>query len=213
MTIHTTSDDPAASDSPPAAAEALAAQPALTVREWKTALLVYLRVNWRTLLMPVATVLLTIALIAMVPVDVVERLGSYGYLGVFVLTLLASASIVLPSPALGVAWVAGAALNPWLVGLLSGIAAGLGELTGYLAGYAGSKLTTESRWYPRVEGWVQRWGALTVFTLAAVPAPLIDLAGIAAGTMRMPLRVYLVACITGKVIRFTAVAWLARLLF
>jgi membrane protein YqaA with SNARE-associated domain len=173
---------------------------------------VWLAARWRSLLLPVGTVIMTVALIALVPVDAIERLGTYGYLGVFVLTLLASASIVIPSPALGAALLAGKALNPWLVGVLAGVAAGLGETTGYLAGYGGSTLAMQSRWYPRVECWVRRWGPLTVFLLAALPSPLIDLAGIAAGTLRMRYRVYLAACIAGKVLRFTGVAWLGRLL-
>jgi membrane protein YqaA with SNARE-associated domain len=173
---------------------------------------IYLRHSWRGLLLPVGTVVMTALLVALVPVEAVEQLGSYGYLGVFVLTLLSSASIVLPSPALATAIVAGATLNFWLVGLIAGVAAGLGETTGYVAGYSGSRLAMDSRWYPRVESWVRRWGALTVLVLAAVPSPLIDLAGIAAGTLRMPYRVYLVACITGKVVRFIPLAWLGGFL-
>jgi membrane protein DedA with SNARE-associated domain len=137
----------------------------------------------------------------------VARLGAYGYLGVFLLTLLASATIVLPSPALGVAALAGKTLNPWLVGLIGGSAAGLGEITGYLAGLGGSALAERSRFYPRVEGWVRRWGMLTIFVLAFIPGPVFDLAGIAAGTMRMPFHRFLLPCLAGKVLRFIIVAW------
>jgi membrane protein YqaA with SNARE-associated domain len=151
-------------------------------------------------------------LLAFVPGDVMEQLGAYGYVGVFALTLLASATIVLPSPALGAALLAGKTLNPWLVGVLSGVAAGLGEITGYVAGYSGSTLAARSRFYPRVERWVQRWGLVTIFSLAALPSPLIDLAGIAAGTMRISFRRYLVACLAGKILRFTAVAWVGRMI-
>jgi membrane protein YqaA with SNARE-associated domain len=171
----------------------------------------FVRSSWRALLLPLATVVMTILLVALVPVDVMERLGTYGYLGVFVLMLLASASIVLPSPALATAWLAGKTLDPWLVGILSGVAAGIGEITGYLAGYSCSTLAMRSRWYPRVEEWVRRWGPLTVFVLAAVPSPLIDLAGIAAGTLRLRFSLYLVACMLGKTLRFIGVAWLGRL--
>lgn len=166
---------------------------------------------WQVVLLVGGTVALTM-LLAFVPVDVMERLGAYGYVGVFVLTLLASATIVLPSPALGAALLAGKTLNPWLVGVLSGVAAGLGEITGYVAGYSGSTLAVRSRFYPRVERWVQRWGPITIFSLAALPSPLIDLAGIAAGTMRISFRSYLAACLAGKVLRFTAVAWVGRLI-
>lgn len=165
----------------------------------------------RPVLLLIATLLLTLGL-ALIPVDLIARLGAYGYLGVFVLTLLASATIVLPSPAIGVAMLAGKTLNPWLVGLVSGTAAGLGEITGYVAGLGGSALAARSRFYPRVERWVQRWGLLTIFALAVVPGPAFDLAGIAAGTMRMPFRSFLVACLAGKILRFIAVAWFGRAL-
>jgi membrane protein DedA with SNARE-associated domain len=165
-----------------------------------------LRLPWRALLMLGATLLLTIALL-FVPNNLVARLGAYGYLGVFVLTLLSSATIVLPSPALGVAALAGATLNPWLVGLIGGVAAGLGEITGYMAGLGGSSLAQRSRFYPRVERWVRRWEVLTIFTLAFIPGPVFDLAGIAAGTLQMPFRRFLAACLAGKVLRFIVVAW------
>jgi membrane protein DedA with SNARE-associated domain len=157
------------------------------------------------------TLMLTIVLL-FVPSDLVARLGAYGYLGVFILTLLSSASIVLPSPALGVALAAGKTLNPWLVGLLGGVAAGLGEIAGYIAGLSGSSLAQRSRFYPRVECWIRRWGLLTIIVLAFIPGPVIDLAGIAAGTLRMPFRQFLVACLAGKVLRFIVVAWVGRFL-
>lgn len=164
---------------------------------------------WQTVFLIGGTLLLTVGLL-FIPGDAVARLGSFGYVGVFVLTLLSSASIVLPSPALGVAALAGKTLNPWLVGLVGGIAAGLGETTGYLAGRGGNALVQRSRWYPRVETWVQRWGVLTIFVLAFVPGPGLDLAGIAAGTLKLPFRSFLVACLCGKILRFLLVAWAGR---
>jgi membrane protein DedA with SNARE-associated domain len=167
--------------------------------------------SWRGPLMLGATALLTIALFQ-VPSDFVKQLGAYGYLGVFLLTLLSSATVVLPSPALGVVLMAGQTLNPWLVGLLGGVAAGLGEITGYLAGLGGNELAQRSRFYPRVRAWVQRWGLLTIFVLAFVPGPVFDLAGIAAGAMRMPFRRFLLVCMAGKVLRMILVAWAGRYL-
>lgn len=167
--------------------------------------------SWRGPLMLGATALLIVALF-FVPGDFVKQLGAYGYLGVFLLTLLSSATIVLPSPALGVVLWAGQTLNPWLVGLLGGVAAGLGEITGYLAGLGGSELAQRSRFYPRVRDWVHRWGLLTIFVLAFVPGPVFDLAGIAAGAVRMPFRRFLLACMAGKVLRMILVAWAGRYL-
>ncbi len=157
--------------------------------------------------------MLTVGLVVLVPPQMIERLGNYGYLGVFVLTLLASASIFLPSPALAAALLAGQTLNPWLVGLCAGVGAGIGEIASYVAGYGGSDMAARSRFYPRVERWVQRWGMLTIFMLSVIPSPVFfDLAGIAAGTMRMSFRGFLLACMSGKVIRFIGLAWVGRLM-
>lgn len=164
---------------------------------------------WRSILLVSGTVLLTGALV-MIPVELVQGLGNFGYLSVFLLTLLASATLVLPSPALGAALLGGAALNPWMVGIMAGIAAGLGESTGYLAGLGSSAFAVRSRFYPAIERWVKRWGVLTIFVLATIPSPLIDLAGIAAGTLRMSFWRYLVACLAGKTVRFIGVAWVGH---
>ena len=155
---------------------------------------------------------LLIAVLFLVPRDVVEQLGAYGYLGVFLFTLLSSATIVLPSPALGMVALGGKTLNPWLVGLTGGVAAGLGEITGYLAGMGGSELAERSRFYPRVKDWVQRWGLITILVLAFVPGPVFDLAGIAAGAVRMPFRRFLLVCMSGKILRMILVAWAGRYL-
>ena len=167
-------------------------------------------VPWRPLLSLLGTVALSLALVA-VPVDI-ERWGAYGYLGAFVLTLLSSATVLVPSVALGAALKAGAAqtLNPVLVGLVSGIAAGLGESTGYLAGRSGAELAhvQERRSYQRIAAWVERRGTLTVFVLAAIPLPLIDLAGLAAGATGMRYWRFELACIAGKIARFIPVALL-----
>lgn len=157
-------------------------------------------------LMAGATLLLTLGLL-LVPAEWAAALGDWGYVGVFVLTLLSSATIVLPSPALGVALLAGKALDPVAVGLVSGLASALGETTGYLAGLAGSTVAAKWKLYPRVAVWLDRWGAGTLFVLAVVPGPMFDLAGIAAGTMRYPFLRYFLVCWLGKTLRYTAIAF------
>jgi membrane protein YqaA with SNARE-associated domain len=167
-------------------------------------------VPWQSIVLLAATLAITAAML-LIPVSFVQRLGNYGYLGLFVLTLLANATVVLPTPALGAALVAGRALDPWLVGLTTGIAAGLGEITGYMAGRGGSALIEHNRLYQTVERYVQRWGTPTIFVLAFVPGPFLDLAGIVAGSMRMPFWRFLVPCLLGKTLRYIVVAWIGRL--
>ena len=170
------------------------------------------RIAWQPLLSLLGTITLTLALVWL-PLDV-ERWGAYGYLGAFLLSLLSSATILIPSAALGAAIKFGAAstLNPIIVGLVSGIAAGIGESTGYIAGRSGAELARvqERPTYQRIARWVERRGMLTVFVLAAIPLPLIDLAGLAAGALGMAYWQYLSACLAGKIVRFVPVALLGQ---
>lgn len=169
-------------------------------------------IPWGPLLSLLGTIALTIALV-LLPLDVASW-GALGYLGAFVLTLLSSATVLVPSVALGAALKFGAAstLNPIVVGLISGIAAGLGESTGYLAGRSGAELAhiQDRPSYRRIAMWVERRGTLTVFLLAAIPLPLIDLAGLAAGAMGMSFLRFEIACLAGKITRFVPVALLGH---
>ncbi len=64
----------------------------------------------------------------------VERFGRWGYVGAFVISLIASATIVLPAPGIAVVIAMSAALNPYALGIVAGLGSAVGELSGYAAG-------------------------------------------------------------------------------
>jgi membrane protein YqaA with SNARE-associated domain len=137
----------------------------------------------------------------------IEELKNYGYLGAFVVSIVLNATIILPVSNLALLMALGAAMptmpEPVFIGLVGGVGAGIGELTGYLAGRSGRDLIAKNRMYTRVEGWVQRWGMLTIFVLSIVPF-LFDLVGLAAGALRLPLWKFFVACWAGRTILYVA---------
>lgn len=133
-------------------------------------------------------------------------LGAYGYPGLFLLNLLASATLILPAPGLALAFAAGATLNPYLVGLAVGTGSALGELTGYVAGASGRGMVETDPNYPRVSRWMEKKGLLVLFVLSIVPNPIFDVAGIVAGAMRIPVWKFLLVTWAGKVIKSTLVA-------
>jgi membrane protein YqaA with SNARE-associated domain len=137
--------------------------------------------------------------------------STYGYLGIFVVTLVGNATILLPVPGLVAVFAGGTAFNPLTVGLVAGVAQSLGEITGYLAGYGGQAVIENRRWYERFSHWMEKHGFLTVLVLALIPNPLFDVAGIAAGALRMPLWQFLLACLIGKTIKTIVVAYLGLL--
>lgn len=136
-----------------------------------------------------------------------EAFGQYGYLGIFVVSLLGNATLLLAAPYwIGIV-VLGATLNPLWVGLWSGVGMALGESTGWLAGFGGRAAIPDNQAYRRVSRWMERYGVVAVFFLALVPNPLMDLGGIAAGATGMPLWKYLLAAWPGKTIRALILAY------
>lgn len=137
-----------------------------------------------------------------------SNLKSWGYAGVFLINLVGSASILLPSPAVASVFGGGALLDDLLglpafiwVGLIAGLGEALGEFSGYAAGYGGRIVFENRPEYKRVHGWMERHGAATMFLLSIFPNPLFDIAGVAAGAVKMPIRRFFLAVLSGKIIK------------
>jgi len=135
-----------------------------------------------------------------------QQFAAYGYPGVFVVSLLGNATVVLPAPSLAMVFAMGAVLKPVLVGLVAGVGEALGELTGYGAGFSGRAPIENRARYEQINRWMARNGDLTVFFLSLIPNPFFDLAGMAAGVLRYPLWRFLIFCWMGKTIKTTLIA-------
>ena len=154
--------------------------------------------------------------------DQIQRFARFGYPGIFLITLLAYATVILPTPGATVVFAMGAVFNPLWVGVAAGAGATLGELTGYAAGYSGQVAIENIALYRRTRDWMKKspqkmfWG---LALLAALPNPAFDVAGIAAGVLRIPLLRFLGALWIGETIKMTLFAlagaysidWIARL--
>lgn len=153
--------------------------------------------------------LLIVILVSLAALVFRERLAEYeryGYLGVFITTLVGSATVILPVPALAIVYVGGSIWNPVLLGLVAGLGDAMGEATAYLAGYAGQGLIEDLSLYKRFAHWMQRRGFLTILVLSAIPNPFFDLAGIAAGASRFPGKRFFLAAWIGKTIKDLTIA-------
>lgn len=136
------------------------------------------------------------------------RLSEFGYLGIFLINLVGSATIIIPTPSLVATFVGGSIYNPLLVGIFSGVGASIGELTGYLAGYGGSVAIKENKHYKKIEKWMNMNGFVTILVLATVPNPIFDLSGIFAGVTHYSLKKFFTAVLIGKTVRFIGLAFL-----
>ena len=138
--------------------------------------------------------------------SVIEGFGDWGYVGIFLLQLINSATVVLfPVPGHAVIFAVSGTLNPLLIGLFGGAGAALGELTSYMAGRGGSSMIDGSTWYARLESMGRRWRGWAIFVFAATPLPF-DFAGVWAGAIRYPVLRFLLIVAAGKLILVTAIA-------
>jgi membrane protein DedA with SNARE-associated domain len=136
----------------------------------------------------------------------VERFAGFGYPGIFLIALLANATVLLPAPGVAVIYAMGAIFNPLGVGLAAGLGGTFGELSGYLAGFSGQAVVARMDIYTKIKPWVDKYGGWAILVLSAIPNPFFDVAGIAAGIAKMPLQTFLLFTGIGQLIKMTAFA-------
>jgi len=138
--------------------------------------------------------------------DHVEEFEQFGYAGIFLIALMANATVLLPAPGIAIIYAMGAVFNPLWVGLAAGTGGAIGELSGYLAGFSGQAVVERSDIYNRFKPWVDKYGGWAILVLSAIPNPFFDIAGIAAGIAKMPMRTFLLFTWIGQIIKMTSFA-------
>ena len=133
------------------------------------------------------------------------QLGSWGYLGAFLAEMGNSAAVVVPTPGPAYTFTMGASLNPFHLGLIGGVGAALGEVTGYILGVRGRRVLERGRIYRRVTALTKRWTGVTLAIIAILPFPF-EVVGVWAGATRYSLWRFLVFVAMGKVVRVTGIA-------
>lgn len=125
-------------------------------------------------------------------------IGTYGYFGVFAVEAIANATILFPIPSVLVTMASAMFLNPIAVGILAGLGAAVGELTGYLVGLGGKKLIEEKIEFVSIRKIYSKYGLWTIFMFAAVPFPF-DIIGIVCGMLEVPPMVFFSLTACGKI--------------
>lgn len=139
--------------------------------------------------------------------DHVEEFAAYGYPGIFLIALMANATVFLPAPGVAVVFAMGGIFNPLLVALSAGTGGAIGELTGYLAGFSGQAVVERMDVYQKINPWIKKYGGWAILVLSAIPNPFFDVAGIAAGMAKMPLWKFLFFCWIGQLIKMALFAY------
>ena len=162
-----------------------------------------------------AVVGMTAALVIAYTIGGVRLVRDLGYFGVFVSAIIGSASMFVPVPGALAGITFGLFLRPIpyvpqeiTVAVIVAAGSAVGELTGYSTGVGGRSVIGNSRLGRMLVTLMRRHGTLTLFCVAAVPNPLIDVGGIAAGVAGMTMRRFMTVMFIGKTLNYIAVAYI-----
>lgn len=198
------SPEEAAAPPPPAQAEAEGPPPTTPPR---------LRRAWlRPAIFGALLAAANVALYFLLPNELIESLGDFGYLGAFGSAAIANATVLVPVPYYPLLLRLGQSLNPLGVAVAAAAGSVIGELVAYFVGRSGRGAVEQSRYYDWVHRQLShRWRApLALFALSAPPSPFFDVAGLLAGALGVPLWIFVTATFLGRVVRMGLIVLLGQ---
>lgn len=142
----------------------------------------------------------------------------FGLLGLFIAAIIANLTLFFPLPIDIVVFFVGSVdflgigiMGPLVIGLVVGLGAGIGELSGYIIGLAGIKgvEVLKKKQFEQVDlikERIKNRGMIFILLAALTPFPF-DIVGIIAGLIKYDLKRFYVACALGKIIRNVILAY------
>ncbi len=153
----------------------------------------------------------------------VVKLEHHGYLGLFLISLLAGSPLPIPTPSMILTFTLGSILNPLFVGLVAGVGNTIGNVILYYTGRGGLKLFND---FNRQDTKVSRiitdkrlsrilnsdnWGEMAVFFLLLInPVPVATPLVLAMGAAHYNLARFLIICWLGKTTQGMILAYLGH---
>jgi membrane protein DedA with SNARE-associated domain len=170
----------------------------------------------------ILTVGLTFSLATMVVVywQSFQDMAGYTYLGMFFISIIGGATVIIPVPSLALQFTMGAILHPAIIGAVAGLGTGIGGTLIYLFGRSGRKLFVNTdfslrkydnffvRWLSRLTGWTSRRGSLTVFFMSAALNPVFFPMAFAIGASRFQMWRFFAMCWAGNTVKSMIIAYL-----
>lgn len=143
--------------------------------------------------------------------DIVQEYEPISYIGVIFVCFLTNASVLLPAQSIFIVVQYALILNPIIVAICGATGAAIGEMVGYITGIYGGNLL-HSKIHKLTTAVRPKYLYVIVFCISAVPLPIFDIIGIAAGAMKLNKAKFFVACLCGKMVKMLAFALIANCL-
>ena len=138
----------------------------------------------------------------------------YGYVGIFLISLLGATSVFIPIPYTVVIFTLGGlqTFDPLWIAVAAGVGAAVGEFSGYLIGFGGRRVIGEK--YKKKMDFLtklfKKFGPVVIFVFALTPLP-DDLLFIPLGIMRYSLLRAFIPALLGKFVSNFIIAYSGRL--
>lgn len=141
----------------------------------------------------------------------------FSYLGVFLISLVGTMSIIIPIPYTFIILTLGmqGVMNPLLLTIAGGLGSAVGEFSGYVLGYYGRAVVSEKRQKKMnyiVKVLENRYGPVVVFLFALTPLP-DDLLFIPLGVLRYSFVKAFIPCFFGKLLMVAILAYGGQLYY
>ena len=141
------------------------------------------------------------------------RVEQYGLIGAFIVSLTSSATVVLPAPGILIILSMAEIIDPWRLGIVTGIGGGLGGGTAYMAGALGRDAMGESSRIKQrmTDLFNSKWGMVILFVGNLIPFAPGDAISAIAGISRFPILQFFIYVIIASILKMIALSWLGRI--
>jgi len=162
-----------------------------------------------SLLLGIGLCAFNLLLYKFLPRTLLNNLGNWGYLGAFLVTAIANASVVVPVPYYPLIARLGQAFEPWGIVVAAAAGSALGEMVAFWVGRTGRGVVENKPFYR----WLQQelkhpWrSSIVLFLLSAPPNPAFDVAGLLAGALGLSPWTFFFIVFFARIIRLGIVVF------
>lgn len=138
----------------------------------------------------------------------INQVAHWGYAGCFLISMLASGTLVLPGMGSVITFTLGGVLNPALVGVIAGLGEATGAVGAYLTGYGGRGLVDIEPLQGRLSPFIERHGGKAIFVMAAIINPLYYPFAVWMGVLRVHMYKFFLCTLLGRTLKNVIVAYM-----
>ena len=137
------------------------------------------------------------------------KFSKYGYIGIFVLSLISGFLPMIPVPDIVFVFALGAVLVPVYIGLLAGLGESIGSMGVYVTGYSSARAfhALDHGVMSKFRDWMKTRGSFSVFAMSAIFNPLFYPFTVIAGMMHFGWWRFFLLMLAGKSLKNVVVAY------